>query len=59
MHSKGFAHLDMKIDNVLLDFDEECSKLEIKIADLGMVDTDAQKCSKPVGYAYGPPEIVY
>jgi len=49
----------MKIDNVFLDFDDSCTKLEIKIADLGMVSPNNHAVNKPCGYAYGPPERVY
>ena len=36
MHEKEVAHLDLKIDNILLDFDQASGKLTALVADFGM-----------------------
>jgi serine/threonine protein kinase len=64
MHTNSIAHLDIKIDNILLDIieSEACTgklELEIKIADFGMskngpLDQVDGKC----GACYTPPEVL-
>ena len=63
MHSQSIAHLDLKIDNVLLDIveiDGGFLELNLKIADFGMsVFGDLQNVTSRHGACYTPPEVLY
>jgi serine/threonine protein kinase len=60
IHNRGIAHLDIKIDNVLLDIEEkENGHLDIvvKIADFGMSEPDSNEVTTRRGSCYIPPEV--
>jgi serine/threonine protein kinase len=55
INQQGYSHLDIKIDNILLD-----RELKIKIADFGFTKINANGISRDVGSEiYRGPEIVY
>lgn len=58
VHEKGFAHLDMKIDNVLLDVNDEGTSMTAMITDFGMVEQNQEGIIVPYGAVYGPPEYI-
>lgn len=52
IHSKGFAHRDLKLDNILF-----TSHYKLKIIDFGYCSPDLESSSKSVGCdAFNPPE---
>jgi serine/threonine protein kinase len=60
IHNKGYAHLDIKIDNVLLDIEEKPNghlDIVVKIADFGMSEPDSNKITTRRGSCYIPPEV--
>jgi serine/threonine protein kinase len=60
IHEAGIAHLDIKIDNVLVDIVDVEGMWEpcIKIADFGMSHSDLHNVTTLYGKSYGAPEIL-
>ena len=60
IHEAGIAHLDIKVENVLVDIANVDGMWQpiIKIADFGMSRSDIHNISTVYGKSYGAPEIL-
>lgn len=58
MHVNCVAHLDMKIDNILIDFNQIQGTISALVADFGMAQPTNKRVFAKVGCFYGPPEVV-
>ncbi|TNV78194.1 hypothetical protein FGO68_gene3599 [Halteria grandinella] len=58
MHDNCVAHLDMKVDNILIDFNQIQGTISALVADFGMAQPTNKRVFGKVGCFYGPPEVV-